>query len=87
MIRGIAGKEKYDIIFIDPPYKDKIIAEILKKIVKADIMSENSIIICESGDEDVFYGDEELRNNFTVSKVSRYAISYVTVLRNKVEME
>ena len=87
MIRGIAGKEKYDIIFIDPPYKDKIIAEILKKIVKADIMSENCIIICESGDEDVFYGDEELRNNFTVSKVSRYAISYVTVLRNKVEME
>ena len=87
MIRGIAGKEKYDIIFIDPPYKDKIIAEILKKIVKSDIMSENCIIICESGDEDVFYGDEELRNNFIVSKISRYAISYVTVLRNKVEME
>ena len=87
MIRGIAGKEKYDIIFIDPPYKDKIISEILKKIVKADIMSENCIVICESGDEDVFYGDEELKSKYTVSKISKYSISYVTVLRNKVEME
>ena len=87
MIRGIAGKEKYDIIFIDPPYKDKIIAEILKKIIKADIMSENCIVICESGDEDVFYGDEELKSKYTVSKISKYSISYVTVLRNKVEME
>ena len=87
MIRGIAGKEKYDLIFIDPPYKDKIVPDVLRKILKADIMSESCIIICESGDEDIFYGDEKLRDRFEISKISKYSISYVTVLRNKLENE
>ena len=30
---------------------------------------------------------EELKSKYTVSKISKYSISYVTVLRNKVEME
>ena len=87
MIRGIAGKEKYDIIFIDPPYKDKIISDVLKKILKAEIMSDNCIVICESGDEDIFSGDETLKSNFEVAKISKYSISYITVLRNKMENE
>ena len=85
MIRGIAGKEKYDIIFIDPPYKNKIIPDVLKKILKADIMSDNCIVICESGVEDIFSGDETLKSNFEVTKISKYSISYITVLRNKME--
>lgn len=85
MIRGLSGKEKYDIIFIDPPYKDRIIGDILKKIVKADIMSDGCIIVCESGYENVLEGYDELLETLEISKVSRYSVSYVTLIRKKME--
>lgn len=87
MIRGIAGKEKYDLIFIDPPYREKIIPNVLRKIVKAGIMSDNCIIICESGEMDIFDGNEELKQYFEISKISKYSITYITVLRSKSELE
>ena len=86
MIRGLAGKEKYDIIFIDPPYKDKNICEVLKKIVKADIMADGCIVLCESGYQDIFEGDE-ISSRFEISKSARYSISYVTLLRYKADIE
>lgn len=87
MIRGIAGKEKYDIIFIDPPYKDKIIPDVLKKICDHDIMSENCLVICESGEEDIFLSNKELEEKFVVYKKSRYSISYITILKPKADEE
>ena len=38
-------KSKYDIIFIDPPYKEKKIEELLSQLSKKKILSENSLII------------------------------------------
>ena len=38
---------KFDIIFLDPPYKDTIINEILEKIIKYEILNNNGIIVCE----------------------------------------
>lgn len=85
MIRGLAGKEKYDIIFIDPPYKEKIICDILRKLIKADVMSDGCIIVCESGYEDIFDGEEDLAGRFEISKKSKYSVSYITLLRYKAE--
>ena len=81
MIQGISGKEKYDIVFIDPPYKDGIIPEVLKLLVKCDVVNGGAFIICESGKEDIFEGDESLREKFDIQKQSRYSITYITVLR------
>ena len=81
MIQGIAGKEKYDIIFIDPPYGDKIIKDTLMLLYKADVINEGAFVICESGKADIFEGDEELKSKFEIKKQSKYSISYITVLR------
>lgn len=83
MIKGIAGKEQYDIIFIDPPYKSHCIGDVLDKLCKGDIIAKNAFVICESGEEDIFNGNEELRSKFDIQKSTRYSISYVTVLRPK----
>lgn len=85
LIKGIANKEKYDIIFIDPPYKDKIISDVLRRLITADAVSGNGKIICESGDEDIFYGDDDLKKYFDIVKQTRYSVSYVTVLVLKME--
>ncbi len=81
MIQGIAGKEKYDIIFIDPPYKENIIAEVLELLCKANAVNDGAFIVCESGIEDIFEGKEELKQKFEIQKQARYSISYITVLR------
>ena len=81
MIQGIAGKEQYDIIFIDPPYKNDCICDVLEKLCNGDIIAPNAFVICESGEENIFKDKQELKERFIIQKQARYSISYVTVLR------
>lgn len=37
--------KKYDIIFMDPPYKEKKVPNILNKIIKLNLLKENGVII------------------------------------------
>ena len=37
--------QKFDIIFMDPPYKEKLLSELLKRIFLANILSKKGIII------------------------------------------
>ena len=39
---------KYDVIFLDPPYKTGLIDAVLRKIIQFDILSDGGIIICET---------------------------------------
>ena len=43
--------QKFDIIYIDPPYNTNNIKESLKKIINYEILSEEGIIILETDDE------------------------------------
>ena len=38
-------KNKFDIIFMDPPYKEKKLPELLKKIINTDILNKDSLVI------------------------------------------
>ena len=46
-------REKFDIIFLDPPYAEKSLENALQKISEIDILSEGGIIICERPKEKV----------------------------------
>ncbi|MBE6674159.1 MAG: 16S rRNA (guanine(966)-N(2))-methyltransferase RsmD [Ruminococcaceae bacterium] len=83
MIKGISGKEQYDIIFIDPPYKMCCVDDVLEKLCNGNVIAKNAFVICESGEEDIFKGNELLKEKFVVQKQTRYSVSYVTVLRPK----
>ncbi|ACZ01096.1 16S rRNA (guanine(966)-N(2))-methyltransferase RsmD [Streptobacillus moniliformis] len=41
--------EKFDIIFMDPPYKENLTEKTLKKLSNHDILDKDGIIICEHG--------------------------------------
>lgn len=45
-------KIKFDIIFIDPPYKYNIAVEAVKNIISLGLLNENGIIIIETDDEE-----------------------------------
>lgn len=56
-IQILEGKEKFDLIFIDPPYADNIAVDAIKDIVEKDLLSEDGIIILETDEE-----ERELKN-------------------------
>lgn len=47
----LRGPEKFDVIFLDPPYDDTILEKSLIKIFEFDKLNENGIIVCESKTE------------------------------------
>ena len=47
-IRGAAGRDKYDIVFLDPPYNSGLLSASLKAISSADILNIGAYIVCES---------------------------------------
>lgn len=50
-IRKAAGRDKYDLVFIDPPYAMKCCAEALCRLAEADLLIKGAIIVIESGEE------------------------------------
>ncbi|MBR3752369.1 MAG: 16S rRNA (guanine(966)-N(2))-methyltransferase RsmD [Ruminiclostridium sp.] len=42
-------REKFDLIFLDPPYESGLLEKAMELITTIDIVSENGIIVCENG--------------------------------------
>lgn len=47
-IRGAAGREQYDVIFLDPPYNTGLLPASLKALADADLCAPGSVIVCET---------------------------------------
>lgn len=82
-LKRCSGREKFDLIFIDPPYAAASQAKMLELLIKFDILKPHTVIVCESGEEDIFSSVPELADNFEIIKKSRYSISFVTILNPK----
>ena len=79
-LRRAAGRESFDIIFLDPPYKSDYMTRALSLIASGGIAKRGAHIICEHGDGDVFRGDAELAAKYVVKKRSNYGRANITVL-------
>ena len=73
------GKQ-FDIIFIDPPYAQNLYSSVLSALLDADMVKSTSIIICESGEKNIFGDNSKLQESFGILKSVRYSHSYVTLL-------
>ena len=71
-------ENKLDIIFLDPPYKDKNINIVFEKIADLKILKKNSIIILHrhKKEEDIF------PKNFKIIEEKKYGISKIIFLSN-----
>lgn len=83
-IKSAAGRNKFDIVFVDPPYAKRIISKALVALFDADMLKSTSILVCE--DEcDELASDEEVAKRFTVTKQSRYGRVFIFYLSPKIE--
>ena len=84
-LEGAAKKGlSFDIVFMDPPYAEKLLPRCLEKLLRGNLLKSTSLIVCESGaKEDLFCGDEALSDRFDVIKSTRYGVAYVNILKVK----
>lgn len=70
-------KDKFDIIFLDPPYNKGFIAPIISAVTEHDILSDDGIIVLESDNTDE-HGEFD---GLEVLKQKKYGRTYVTVYK------
>ena len=66
-------KSRYDIIFLDPPYKEKALENILNKIIDNKILKDNGIIIIHRHKKEI----DEFPKNFQLIDEKKYGISKI----------
>lgn len=75
-LKGAKGKEAFQIVFLDPPYKVGFLDEVLKKLYTSNILAEDALIICESDKDGIpepIDGKEQ--------KLYRYGKIYVSIIK------
>lgn len=67
-------KIKFNIVFLDPPYNDDIIDDILNYLYKKKLLKRGAIVVCEYKKEEIQndYYEIEKERNFGYRKVGMY---------------
>ena len=65
--------KKFDLIFLDPPFKDNRINELLEKIKKMKITNKNSLIILHRNKKE----NEDIHKNLIISREKNYGLSKI----------
>ena len=69
----ISLNQKFDLIFLDPPYKDKNLLIILNKIIESKILSNNGVIIIHRHKKEL----DEFPKNLKIIDEKKYGISKI----------
>ena len=70
-IRKASGREKFDLVFIDPPYSMECCAECARLLVKSELIIPGALVVLESGEEEISPDDERLAG-YEVIKSTHY---------------
>lgn len=79
-LKSASGKERFNIVFLDPPYTKDMENEVLKKVARADILADNALVICETNVDTLNHDVHGLE----FIKQYKYRYTYVTIFRNTV---
>lgn len=80
IIKRFAGQKLFDVIFLDPPFRMKVIDELIIYIIENDLLAEGGYIVAEYPKEDVIQKDYE---GYKVKLCRRYASSEVLILEKE----
>lgn len=80
-LKSAAGREKFGLVFLDPPYAKDIPNEVLKKLCRADIVAEGGLVVCET-DKDTMHED---LYGLSYRKTYKYGKTNVTIFEKPVE--
>lgn len=67
--------EKFDLIFLDPPYHENLLAQSIEMIEKRNLLMEDGFLVCE-------YEKEEFTSIFPLWKEKKYGSTYIKIYKN-----
>ena len=70
--------EKYDIVFLDPPYATDLINEALEILFERELLNDGAYVVCESDRADVL--NERNAQSFKLVKTLKHGIAHISVL-------
>ncbi len=82
LISAFAGKEKFDIVFLDPPYGANLVQDALDRLVAGGLLNDNALVICEHDTDQSFSGE-----GLSELKHVKYGRVWITVLQKSAEWE
>ena len=68
---------KFDIVFLDPPYRLNIVSEIIDELIKNDMLSDDAIIVCH-----YVKGNQKIVDSLKLRKNYAYGSSEVAIYEN-----
>ena len=71
-IRKASGREKYDLVFIDPPYELKCCAEAAALLAKSELVIPGAIVVLESGEEEINLDSDKRLSGYELIKSAQY---------------
>ena len=77
-LRYTAGKEKFGLVFLDPPYTPELLDSIISKLIQCDVLTDDAIIVAESDRDGVPQPVDGFR-----TKLYRYGKTFVSILRRE----
>lgn len=81
----LAGcREKFDVIFLDPPYQSGLLEKCVSEICRFDILGEYGIIVCESPAE---WSLSPLEPPYEAGREYRYGKIKLTICRRAGSVE
>ena len=75
-LRNLSGREKFGIVFLDPPYNSNFLSDALVRLNSGDLVAEGGFIVCESDSCEPFLCD-----GFSLVRHAKYGKAFITVLR------
>ena len=79
-IRKASGRDKFDLVFIDPPYAMECCVDAAERLAEAELIIPGAIIVLESGDEEISETDARLAGFEFVKSTSYGKKTAVNVL-------
>ena len=86
-LRKARGRDRFDLVFLDPPYATHAHADALRRLLDGDLVTPDCLFVCESNEPDLFGEDEALAARFTTRKTARYTHTYIHILTLREEQE
>ena len=78
------SKEKFDFIYIDPPYKTNFISDSIKIINNRNLLSDNGIIVAETDEEERVKNEiKELNVSINIYDVRKYGRARLIFMRKE----
>ncbi len=65
---------KFDIVFLDPPYKLNLINDSINKLLEYNLLNKDAYIICE-------YQTEEVKSDLEILKEKKYGDKYIKIYK------